>query len=126
MAISRPSTGAPEGLLLAVLIGRIRQRRLVQDAEPGESFDDLGRRHRAAVVAHGRARQAALLERLRQAMRDVLGRLGQIPLQMAGQPRAVIEHAEQDRRRPLAAWGEHLARAMMAIPVERPPTYSAS
>ena len=75
------------------------------------------RRHRGAVVAHGGARQAALLHRLRQAVGDVLRALGQIPLQMAGQPRAVVEHAEQDRRSPFAARRQHLARTVMTIPV---------
>ena len=50
-------------------------------------------------------------------MGDVLCCLGQVPLQMTGQPRAVIEHAEQDRRPPFAARGEHLAGAVMAIPM---------
>ena len=53
----------------------------------------------------------------REAVRDDLGGLGQIPLQMTGKARSVVEHAEQDRRHPLAALGEHLARAVMAVPV---------
>jgi hypothetical protein len=55
---------APERLLLGVLIRRVRQCRLVQDAEPGEALTDLGGGHRSAIVAQGRARQPALLERL--------------------------------------------------------------
>jgi len=108
---------APERLLLGVLIGAVRQRGLVQDAEPSQTFGDLRRRHRSAVVAQRGARQAALLERLRQPMRDVLGGLRQVPLQVTGQPRAIVENAEQDRRAPLAARGEDLARSIMAIPV---------
>ncbi len=72
---------------------------------------------RCAVVAHRGARQSALLHRLRQAVCDVLRRFGQIPLQMAGKPRAIIEHAEQDRCVPFAARRQHLARAVMTIPV---------
>ena len=98
----------------------------MKDAEPGETFGDLGGGHGGAVVAQRRARQPALLERLRQAVGDVLGGLGQIPLQMTGQPRAVIEHAEQDRRHPFAARGQHLPRSMMTIPMPEAPTYSAS
>ena len=64
-----------------------------------------------------RARQAALLERLGEAVRDHLGGLGQIPLEMAGEARAIVEHAEQDRRHPLAAACENLARAVVAVPV---------
>ena len=81
----------------------------MQNAEPGETFADLGRSHCAAVVADGSARQAALLHRLRQAVRDVRSILRQIPLQMAGQPRVIIEHTEEDRRAPFAAWRQHLA-----------------
>ena len=78
---------------------------------------DLGRGHGRAVVAQGGARGRPLLERLGEAVRDHLGGLGQIPLQMAGEARAVVEHAEQDRRRPLAASGQHLARAVVAVPM---------
>ena len=56
--------GAPECLLLCVLIRAVGQRGLVQDAEPGEALGDLGRRHCGAVVAQRRAWQTALLERL--------------------------------------------------------------
>jgi hypothetical protein len=45
----------------------------MNDAEPGETFGDLGCRHCSAVVAHGSARHAALLHRLRQAVGYVLG-----------------------------------------------------
>ena len=99
------------------MVGAVGQRGLVQDAEPRESFGDLGCRHSSAVVAQRRARQAAFLERLRQAMRDGLGTLGQIPLKMTGEPRAIIQHAEQDRDLPLAARGEHLPGAVVTIPV---------
>src|SRR5579864_8304401 len=36
---------------------------------------------------------------------------------MPGQPRAVVDDAEQDRCRPLAACREHLPGAMVAVPV---------
>jgi hypothetical protein len=74
-------------------------------------------RHRRAVVAERGARQAALLQRLAEPVRDDLGGLGQIPLQVTGKARSVVEHAEQDGRHPLAPLGEHLARAVMAVPV---------
>ena len=44
-----------------------------------------------------------------------LGRLSQIPLQMAGKARVVVDDAEQDRRHPLAAHGQHLLRPVMAV-----------
>ena len=76
---------------------------MVQDAEAREAFADLGRRHGRAVVAQRRAGQAALLKRLGEAVRDHLGGLGQVPLEMAGEARAIVEHAEQDWRHPLSA-----------------------
>ena len=98
----------PERFLFTVLRWCIRKGRVVQNPEAREAFADLGRRHRRAVVAQGRARQATLLERLGEAVRDHLGGLGQIPLEMAGEARAIVEHAEQDRRHPLAAGRQHL------------------
>ena len=85
---------APERLLLGILIGAVRQRGVVQDAQPREPLGDLRRRHRGAVVAERRAWQAALLERLAEPVRDDLGGLGQIPLQVTGKPRSVVEDAE--------------------------------
>ena len=38
---------------------------------------------------------------------------------MAGQPRVIIEHAEEDRRAPFAAWRQHLARTVVAIPMPK-------
>jgi hypothetical protein len=67
---------------------------VVQDTEAAETLGDLGGRHGRAIVAQSRTRQASLLERLRQAMGDDLCRLGQIPLQMTGEPGAIIRHAE--------------------------------
>src|ERR1700726_1872804 len=55
--------------------------------------------------------------RVAQVVGDDLGGLGQIPLQMTGEPRSVVENAEQDRRHPLAARGEHLLRSMMTVPM---------
>ena len=40
----------------------------MEDAEPAETFGDLGSNHGGAVVAEAGTRQAALLESLRQAM----------------------------------------------------------
>src|ERR1700730_13219772 len=61
-------------------IRAVRQGGLMKDAEPGETFGDLGCGHRASVVAHGGAWQPALLHRLRQTVGDVLSTLGQVPL----------------------------------------------
>jgi hypothetical protein len=81
----------------------------MQDAEAGEALGDLGGGHGTAVVAQGRTRQAALLDRLGETVGDHLCRLGQIPLQVTSEPRSVIEHTEQDRRHPFAARRQNLA-----------------
>ena len=110
----------PERLLLAVLVGAVRQRGLVHDAQPGEPLDDLCGRHRPAVVTHPRPRQAALLNRLPQRVGGVLGVLRQVPLQVAGQPRTIVQHPEQQRLRPLAPRGHDLPRPVMVVPVPQP------
>src|ERR1700735_4763721 len=66
------------------------------------------------IAARARPR---FLHRLRQTVGYVLGRFRQIPLQMAGQPRVIVEHAEQDRRLPFATRRQHLFGADMTIPV---------
>src|SRR5262249_1836490 len=117
MAISVALDGGPEDLDLGVRLGRIGKRRLLQHAEPCKALDDLRGEHGGRSVAQAGARQSALLECLGEAMSDNLGALRQIPLQVTGKARAVVEHAEQDRRLPRALRGEHGARAMMRIEV---------
>ena len=56
---------SPQVLDLAVSLRGIRQRGLLHDAEPSETFCELRRRHGGAVVAQSCARQAALLKALR-------------------------------------------------------------
>ena len=57
----------------------------MKNAEAGEALADLGGRHGSTVVAQRGARQPSFLKRLGQAVRDDLGGLGQIPLQVAGE-----------------------------------------
>jgi len=90
----RRSKTDQEGAGQEIAIPRGYRLRLVQDTEPGETFADLGGGHRGTVVTHRRTWQATTLDRLRQTMRHVLTGFRQIPLQMAGQPRSVIENAE--------------------------------
>ena len=52
-----PLDSAPERLLLGVLIRRIRQRRLVQDAQGRQAVDGFLRQHRRTVVGHQGARR---------------------------------------------------------------------
>src|SRR6266566_885167 len=67
-----PLDRPPKRLLLGILIRAIWQCSLVQDTEAGETLGYLGGRHGGAIVAQSGARQAALLERLRQTMGDDL------------------------------------------------------
>ncbi len=110
---------APERFLLGVLMGAVRQRRLVHDTQPGEAADEFLGHHRRAVVRHHRPWQVALHERLRQAMHEGLGRLVEVPLQVADQARAVVDESDQHRRRPEAVSGEDLARAMVEVKVKQ-------
>lgn len=110
---------APERLLLAVLLGRVRQRGVVHDAESAEALDRLGGDHRGAVVREERAGQAALLERLREPVDQGLGGLVEVPLQVAAEPRPVVEDAEQLRLLPHAVSGEHGTRALMEVEVPK-------
>jgi hypothetical protein len=51
---------------------------------------------------------------------QAFGGLLQVPLQVAGEPRAVIEHPQQHRGDPAAFAGDHLARAVVEVEVPQP------
>src|ERR1019366_8285858 len=85
---------APERFLFSILFGRIGQRRMVDDAQALEPLDGLGGEHRGAVVGQKSPREFALLKRLRQGVNENLGGLFEVPLQVAAEPRAVVENAE--------------------------------
>ena len=87
------------------------------DAEALEAFARLGGEHGCAVVGEQGARQSALVEGLREAVDEGLGGLVEIPLQVAAEPGAVVEDAEQLGFLPLAAGGEHGARALVEVEV---------
>ncbi len=55
---------SPERFLFSVLLGRIGQRRVVDDAQALEALDSLGGGHRGAVVGHKRAWKPALVKGL--------------------------------------------------------------
>jgi hypothetical protein len=76
---------APKRFLLRVLVRAVGQRGLVHDAQRGQPGGDLLTEHGRAVVRHQRARQAALHERLGEAVHQALRRLVQIPLQVTDQ-----------------------------------------
>ena len=59
--------------------------------------------------------QAALLDGLGEPVHEGLGRFVGVPLEVTGEPGAIVEHAEQMRGEPRAGGGEHLARALVEI-----------
>jgi len=63
---------SPERFLFSVLLGRIRQRGVVDDAESLEALDGLGGEHGGAVVGQKRARQSALVKGLREGVDEGL------------------------------------------------------
>jgi hypothetical protein len=112
-----PLDAAPEGLLLGVLVGRVRQRRLVQHPQAVQARHRLVGEHGRAVVGHQRARQPALHEGLGEAMDQALRGLVQVPLQVADQARAIVQDAQQEGLLPGARAGEHAARAVVEVQV---------
>ena len=100
--------GAPERFLFTVLIGAIRQGRLVHDAQPQQPRGKFLRHHGRAVVGHQGAGQSAFLNGLRETMHEIFGGLGQIPLQVAAEPRVIVQDAQGQRPLPLATRRDHL------------------
>ena len=84
----------PEGLLLSVLLATVGQRLVVREGQSLEPFYDLGGMHRRAVVGQKPPWKAALLHGLHQAVHEGLGVVGDVPLEVASDARAVIEKAE--------------------------------
>jgi len=109
--------GRPKALLFCVLIGTVRQGRLMQDAQGMQPLTEFVRHHGGAVVRHEGAGQASLLQRLREAVHQGLGGLVEVPLQMADQAGMVVDDAEQQWLDPLSGRGEHLPGAVMEIQV---------
>jgi hypothetical protein len=101
---------APEVLLLAVLVGPVRESGLVDDPEPEQSFSRLVGQHGGTVIGHERPRKTSLVEGLRQSVDEVLGRLCKIPLNLATKTGAVIENAER------------LWRVLGALYIHNPPS----
>ncbi len=97
---------SPEGFLLSVLLRRIRQRRVMHDPQALEPLNGLGGEHGRAVVGQKRARQAALLECLRQRVDESFGGLVEIPLQVATEAGVVVEDTEELWFLPLARGGK--------------------
>ena len=54
----------PKDFLLGILVGRVRQRRAMEDAQAMQARERLGRRHGPTVVGHEGPWHGALLQRL--------------------------------------------------------------
>ena len=105
----------PETFLLPVLVRRIGQGHLVDDPQVQQPCAELLRDHRRAAVGHRGPGQTPLLDRLAEPMHQILGLLRQVPLQMAAQPRTVVENPQGQRSLPLAAGQEHRQRAVVEV-----------
>jgi hypothetical protein len=90
---------------------------MVDDAEARQALGGLGGDHRRAVVGQERARQAALLDGLAEPVDQRVGGRVEVPLQVAAQPRAIVDHAEQLWVLPRAGGRQHLARALVEVEV---------
>ena len=77
----------------------------------------LGGEHRRAVVAQKRAREPAFQECLGEPVHEALGRLVEVPLEMADEAGVIVEEADQPWSRPLSARREHFARAVVEVGV---------
>jgi len=86
---------APKRLLLRVLFRRVRERRVVHDAVPREPLCRLRREHRLAVVRQKRSWQASFLDSLTEPVDERLCALARIPLQVATETRAIVEHSKE-------------------------------
>ena len=111
----------PEDLLLAVLVRAVGQRFLMDDPQPQQTFAHLLGHHCRAVVGQEGAGQAAFLDRLRESMHEILGGLGKVPLEVAAEPRMVVQDGQGDGPLPLAAGSEDLPRTVMEVEVPKRP-----
>ena len=91
----------------------------MQDTQTRQAAGALLGQHSGAVVGHQGARQAALHEGLAQGMDQTLCGLIKVPLQVAHQAGAVIDHAQKHGGDPQAFAGKDLARAVVEIKVPK-------
>ena len=105
---------------LRVLVWGIGQRGLMHDAQMMQAGGEFLSHHGRAVVAHECTRQGATLQRLAQTVHQALAGLVQVPLNVAGEPRAIVEHRERHRRDPDALAGKHFARSAVEVQMPQP------
>jgi hypothetical protein len=115
MGRRRPSTWFHHELLLPVLIGTPGQDEFVEDAQSFQSLSGFKGDHGRAVVAHQGPGQSALLKRLTEAVAQLLGPLGEVPLGMAGQPRMIVEHPQEQRIRPAPSGEQDAHRTVVKV-----------
>lgn len=110
-----PLEPAPKGLLLAIPVRAVGKRRLVHDAQAKQPLPSLMGEHGRSIIGQERSRQPPLVEGLGQSVDEVLSRLGEVPLNVAAEARAVIEDTEHPGRVPDAIGIHHAFRALMEI-----------
>ena len=91
----------------------------MQDTQAGQSAGGLFGQHGGAVVGHQGAWQAALHKGLAQGMDQTLRGLIKVPLQVAHQAGAIINHTQKHGCDPQAFAGENLTRAVVEIKVPK-------
>ena len=91
----------------------------MHDAQSCQPGGGLLSQHGGSVVGHQSTRQAALHESLAQGMDQALRRLIQIPLQVAHQAGAVVDHAQDHGGDPLPQTGQNFTRAMVEVQVPK-------
>ena len=89
----------------------------MHDPQSLEPFGEFLGDHRSPAVGHEPSGKTAFLDPLGEPVDEVLGGLGEVPLQMAAQPRMVVEDAQGDGRLPAAAGREDLQPAVVEIAV---------
>ncbi len=87
------------------------------NSQPLQPFGEFLGDHRSPAVGHIRAGQTPFLDGLGGPVDEILGGLGEVPLQMAAQSRMVVQDAQGDGFLPAAAGREDLQPTVMEIGV---------
>ena len=107
----------PEVLLLPVLVGRIRECSIMLDPKHFDALLELSRSHCGPTIRHRRPGQASLLDRLRIAVNQRIRRFVEVPLQVARQPRPVVEDPQELGGHPDRLRGHDLPRPFVEVQV---------
>jgi len=102
-----------------ILLGGIRERGLVYDAQGMQAAGELFGHHRGTVVGHQRARQSAALQGLAESVHQALGSFVEIPLDVTGQAGAVIENRQCHGLGPGAGASQDFARAVVEVQMQQ-------